>query len=227
MSTADKFAKDVASYLLNTRQCHFPDNFDGNMKLQKMLVNANLIHFVKNESFLFNNDMFAFRNGIVVEDVRIPFQKNYTGFTNELTEHRAELTESEKQSIDLAVDLFYRLSASELSDLHHELDTWKHCYNRSLVGTNSHYKPLGRIDLKRDLFQEDIKRMQTVVEAYEEADQSYKNEVVNGVTFFYDPEELSMDDTILEYLEDISRTVRTEDAPYFLTTDEDLGVYYY
>lgn len=226
-NTTSKLAKDVTSYLINNHNCTFTNNFDGNMKLQKILVNANLIHLVREKTLLFEDDMYAFKNGIVVESIRKPFHVSYADFTEEVKEHDAELSEEEKKSIDLAVDLFYSLSATELSDLHHELETWKTCYNRSLIGSSHHHKPSGRINKERDFAPSDLERFKSVVEAYQSENDNYEKEVVNGITFFYDPAEIEVDDSVLEFLEDISRTVEPEDAPYFLTSDEDMGVYYY
>lgn len=164
---SSKLAKSVASYLVKKHNCSFSNNFDGNMKLQKMLVNANLIHMVRNKSSLFDDEMYAFKNGIVVESVRKPFQSAYSDFNEELKEHQEELTEEEKRSIDLSYEIFYPLSASELSDLHHELDTWKNCYERSLMGEDFRHKPSALIK-NRDLVQDDLERLDSVIASFEE-----------------------------------------------------------
>lgn len=227
MSTEfNQSAKDVASYLIKEHNCSFSNNFDGNMKLQKMLVNSNLIHLIKTNSLLFDDEMYAFKNGIVVESVRKPFHAKYNEFNDDIREHEEQLTEEQKQSIDLSFKLFYHLSASELSDLHHELETWKNCYDRSLMGENYYHKASGLIK-SNDVVQGDLDRLASVISSFEKEKNEYNNEVVNGITFFYDPEEIVIDDSIIQYLEDVSRTVKSEDAPYFLTTDEDLGVYFY
>lgn len=225
-------AKQVASYFVNQKECEFPNTFDGNMKLQKLLTFANLIHIFKNDEELFSEDMYAFRNGIVVEDTRVPFNSNYSSYMNELEKlDLPDLNSNQQEAIDASVSIFNKLSARELSDLHHELETWNYKYNKSKHG-DFHIKHLSKIK-KEDIFETDMNRIKKVIESYERNEQDlFLSETVNGITFYYDPKEFDFSDSdnpkLMSVLENLSKEVQSgEEKTFFLSYDEDQGIYYY
>ncbi|WP_051667333.1 Panacea domain-containing protein [Exiguobacterium oxidotolerans] len=222
-------AKDVSAYLVSSPECYFGNSFDGNMKLQKLLVFSNLIHYTQHQKFLFDEDMYAFKNGIVVEDIRIPFQNDYFEFTTALENLNPVFDEAQLSSINMSIDIFNKLSAKELSDLHHELQTWNIKFNKSRLG--SHYiKDLSLIK-HEDIFEDDIEKLKKVISSYNSnRDDRIIFEVINDVTFYYDPSEISLDDNpeFMDYLETVSRSVGNgEDYTFFLSYDVDQGLYYY
>ena len=222
-------AKDVAAYLVNRPECFFSNTFDGNMKLQKLLVFANLIHYANYEEFLFNDDMYAFRNGIVIEEVRMPFFEDYHGYMQSLkSQTNLDFTNEQLDSINMSIEIFNKLSAKDLSDLHHELETWKIKYPKSRFG-NTHIKELGLIR-HNEVLTSDIEKIKKVISSYQKnEEQQYLYEKVNGITFYYNPNEISLDNNnLLDYLENISRSVvGGEDDTFFLAYDDEQGIYYY
>ena len=59
-------AIDAAKWFVN-QNCDMPRNtFDGNMKLQKMLFFAQLIHLARTGELLFEDPILAFKQGSVV-----------------------------------------------------------------------------------------------------------------------------------------------------------------
>lgn len=222
-------AKTVSAYLLKNDSCRFGNSFDGNMKLQKLLVFANLIHYAKEEEFLFNENMYAFQNGIVVEDIRVPFKNNYYDFKDELSKLTPNFDENQLESINMSIEIFNKSTAKELSDLHHELQTWKIKFNKSNYG-GYYVKDLGLIK-HEDILPIDIEKIKKVVSSYHSSrEQDLAYEVINDITFYYDPKEISFDNNpkIMDYLETVSRSeVNSEDDTFFLSYDENQGLYYY
>lgn len=230
-STLTKLTADqVAAYFVNQNEQVFPNSFDGNMKLQKLIVFANLIHLVKNNELLFEESMYAFRNGIVVETVRKPYYQNYQGYIETLKKEPTSYSKSEVESLQMSMDLFNSLSARELSDLHHELETWKHKYNKSKFG-NFHITEISKIK-EKDILETDIEKIKKIINAYKRNEnQKYLSETVNGITFYYDPDEMDFTvdrEDLLSVLEDLSKEISPgEENVFFITYDESQGFYYY
>lgn len=224
-------AKEVASYLFKKPECHFSNTFDGNMKLQKLLVFANIIHFIQHGKSLFPEKMYAFKNGIVIEDVRVPFYHDHYDYTKSLRSlPDSNFSDEELDSINTSISLFNKLSAKELSDLHHEFKTWKIKYEKSKVGS-SYDKRISLIE-NEEILQSDLSKMKKILNAYSRTrHQEYKEEKINGITFYYYPGEmvLSLDnEDMMNLLEDISRSVTPgEGDTFFLAYDEQQGLYYY
>lgn len=224
-------AKEVASYLFKRPDCQFSNTFDGNMKLQKLLVFANIIHFIEYEESLFLEEMYAFKNGIVIEDVRVPFHHNHYEYTESLRSlPDTDFSDKELESINASVSLFNQLSAKELSDLHHELETWKIKYEKSKVGS-SYDKSISLIK-NEEILQSDLSKIKKIINSYSRTrHEEYAKEKINGITFYYDPNEmlLSLDnENMMNLLEDISRDVTPgEGDTFFLAYDDQQGLYYY
>lgn len=228
ISTDKLEVNKVSAYLVNAPECYFGNTYDGNMKLQKLLTFANLIHYTQHNDFLFENEMYAFKNGIVVEDVRIPYSNNYYGYRKSLQSYSADFTEDQLNSINMSISIFNKLSAKELSDIQHELITWQVCYDNSLVG-NRYEKELGRIN-RNDIKVEDIEKLSKMINSYiENNEEEYSYEEVNGITFYYEESEIPVsNEEILKYLALVSESeVNGEDDTFFLAFDKDQGLYHY
>ncbi|WP_342532799.1 type II toxin-antitoxin system antitoxin SocA domain-containing protein [Lysinibacillus sp. FSL K6-0057] len=228
ISTEKLEVNKVSAYLFNTPECHFSNSMEGNMKLQKLLTFANLIHYAQYNDFLFENDMYAFKNGVVVEDVRIPYFTNYYGYKESLQSYSTDFTEEQINSIDMSISIFNKLSAKELSDIQHELITWQVCYDNSLVG-NRYEKELGKID-RSSIKVEDIEKLRKMINSFKENnEEDYLIERINGITFYYEESEIPVSKKdILDYLALVSGSeVNGEDDTFFLAFDEDQGLYHY
>lgn len=226
-------AFDVASYFIKQPESYFPSSYDGNMKLQKLIVFANLLHYAEYNEFLYQNDMNAFKNGIVVEDIRKPFKLNYDDFTQNLSNQKNNFAPEQLMTLEISLQLFNKLSAKELSDLHHELDTWKVKYDKSNLG-NYYLTEVSKIH-KEDIYERDILKLKTILESYREnkkTEGDVKEEIINGITFYYDLYEMEhyiKEKDLLTYLEGLSLELLSDggDDTFSLAYDEHQGVYYY
>ena len=61
---------DFANFFIKNGADSMPNTYDGNMKLQKLLVFADLINIAEYGEPLFNEQVLAFENGCVVEKMR-------------------------------------------------------------------------------------------------------------------------------------------------------------
>ncbi len=228
MSTEKLEVNKVSAYLVNTPVCDFGNSMDGNMKLQKLLTFANLIHYAQHNEFLFENDMYAFKNGIVVEDVRIPYYTNFNGYMKSLQTYSTDFKEDQLNSINMSISIFNKLSARELSDIQHELVTWQACYDNSLV-EYGYDKKLGIIN-RNNIKVEDVEKLRKMINNYNENnEEEYSFQEVNGITFYYEESEIPVSkEEIFEYLLLVSESeVNGEDDTFFLAFDSDQGLYHY
>ena len=71
---------DFAKYFIKNGADSLPNTYDGNMKLQKLLVFADMINVAEYGELLFDDEVLAFKNGCVVEKVRLRYKADYIGF---------------------------------------------------------------------------------------------------------------------------------------------------
>ena len=153
---AEWFMKQDISGLDNTQ--------DGNTKMQKLLFFSQLIYMCKNdENTMFDDEFSAFKNGMVLNDIRIKYRNSY----NTLKENSIEeikLQKDVEESLDLTMDIFGHYSAAELSDLCHEFNAWSKHFDESkmLLGYNKAKAQVPYSELKKELY-----RMKKVLQAYE------------------------------------------------------------
>lgn len=212
-------AIDIAKWFIKNDYDTPRDTYDGNMKLQKLLYFAQLIHVAKFGELLFKDDMRAFENGTVINNVRLTYKnKPYT-----LVEESKTSSLGNGYVIDtlkITADLFGDLEAKELSDLNHELNSWSVPFNESKTNIPNHYKSDRNIINPNDsLFLEDVEKVKQMIESYEEED-SMSSEVINGVTFYYDSEEIKMTGEVMEMLEELD----CPEEVYTLTNDKEQGL---
>lgn len=58
---------DFAKFFIKSGADSTPNTYDGNMKLQKMLVLSDMAHLARCRQPLFGDNILAFENGLVVE----------------------------------------------------------------------------------------------------------------------------------------------------------------
>ena len=68
---------DFAKYFIKNGADSKPNTYDGNMKLQKLLVLSDLANIAENGKLLFPDPVLAFQNGCVVEKVRLRYKNDY------------------------------------------------------------------------------------------------------------------------------------------------------
>lgn len=209
-------ASDFAKYFLQNNSDTCQDTMDGNMKLQKLLFFANLINNLEEGAFLFNDEMLAFKGGTVIEPIRLKYKNHYSEFKEEAKNFTPNFTESEYKTLNMTLDIFGKLPARELSELNHEFDFWQEAYDNSKTGFNFHDKNLAVIPKSKIL--DEIYKLKPVIESFKQNDSyNYLCETINGVTFYFDPDEFNKDD-ILPKLIDFSYLA--EEATYTLFEDE-------
>ncbi|KIL72565.1 Panacea domain-containing protein [Bacillus badius] len=213
-------ASDFAKYFIKNKYDYPRNTFDGNMKLQKMLYFSQLIHLTLQDEKLFEDDMYAFKNGTVIENIRQQYQFNHEATVQGALQYEPEFTEEEKRSLEIAEKIFGHLDAKTLSDLNHQQHSWITSYENSKDEISDfHHKELSIID--EDVIKSyDLATIQEVINAYftdDDDDESF--EIVNGVTFYYDPETVQIDSEVLDILE----SFKGEESVYSLCYDENNG----
>lgn len=172
---------DYAKYFMKNAT-GLDKSFDGNMKLQKLLVFSNLVNMALNNKPLFKEQLYAFRNGCIVDSVRRKYRNDYLGLKKESESFEPNFSECELETLEITLNIFDKLSAKELSDLNHEFDFWKDSYvdgkNYCIVSDNSIKKELPII--------------KNMIDSYKNRDKNKKTEVINGITFYYDHDKLNI-----------------------------------
>ena len=173
---------DCAKYFMKNAT-GLNNSFDGSMKLQKLLVFSNLVNMALNNKPLFKDRLYAFKNGCVVDSVRLKYKNDYLGLKKESESFKPNFSECELEALDITLNIFDKLSAKELSDLNHEFDFWKDSY---VDGEN--YCIVSNDNIKKEL-----PIIKNIIDSYRNRDKNKKTEVINGITFYYDPNNLNID----------------------------------
>ena len=165
---------DCAKYFMKNAT-GLNNSFDGSMKLQKLLVFSNLVNMALNNKPLFKDRLYAFKNGCVVDSVRLKYKNDYLGLKKESESFKPNFSECELEALDITLNIFDKLSAKELSDLNHEFDFWKDSY---VDGEN--YCIVSNDNIKKEL-----PIIKNIIDSYRNRDKNKKTEVINGITFKY------------------------------------------
>lgn len=212
---------DFARFFMKNGADSTPNTFDGNMKLQKLLVFADLANIAEYGEPLFNDEVLAFKNGCVVEKVRLRYKNDYLGFKHDSVSYQPNFTEEEYSILNLVLNIFGNASAKELSDINHTFDFWKLAYEKGNSCGEYHNKKLSVVDMMAHT--NDITRMQEMITAYRESSTSLEaKETINGVTFYYDG--FALTDEIIEQLEVFSLSA-DEDTYSVYLDNEGLVIY--
>lgn len=218
-------AIEVASWFINND--YIPSNTkSGNLKLNKLLYFAQLISLVKRQKPLFKDELYAFENGVVVEDVRKEYYENYSSFIDKARNDNTVFESDELDILEFTKEIFMDISSKELSDLTHEHKSWKDNYEKSKM------KKSGRIwynkdDAKMDIndyftkYKCDLDLIENIINAKQYSQDDNIEDVieVNGVKFYYNPNEINAND----YIETL-RLFSPEDTAYTLYLDEKQGL---
>lgn len=212
---------DFAKFFIKNGADSMPNTFDGNMKLQKLLVFADFISLIEYDERLFEDDILAFKNGCVIEKVRLRYKNDYSGFKHDSDIYQPDFTEKEYEVLNIVRDIFGTAPAKELSEINHTFKFWSDAYNNGLDEKGYHHKDRSVVDMASE--QEDMERMKEILAAYREtsSDKTY-SEVINGITFYYDGFKLT--DTMIDELETFSLTA--DDDSYSVYLDDGRLVVY-
>lgn len=203
---------DFAKFFIKNGIDSVPNTFDGNMKLQKMLVLADMSYIAQYKKPLFEEDVLAFRNGLVVEKVRLRYKNDYYGLKKDSEQFNPDFSENEYEILKAVIGVYGHLSAKQLSELSHVFKSWNSGY---------HIKEKSVVDF--DVYPEDIEAVRRVIAAYKETIKNpSKYEVINGVIFYYD--NMIMTDELISDLEEFSK--KCEDDAYTVYEEDGRLVIY-
>ena len=212
---------DFAKFFIKNGADSRPNTYDGNMKLQKLLVLADLVSIAEYGEPLFNDQVLAFKNGCVVEKVRLRYKNDYETFKHDSELYQPDFSEREYEVLNLVMDIFGSASAKELSDINHTFDFWKLAFDNGTSSTGYHDKEMSIVDMmsKKD----DIEKMQEIIVAYREtANDITASETINGVTFYFDG--FALTDDMIDQLESFS--LSADDDTYSVYLDNGRLVIY-
>ena len=212
---------DFAKYFIKNGADSMPNTFDGNMKLQKLLVLADMINIAEYGERLFDDEVLAFQNGCVVEKVRLRYKNDYFGFKKDSDVFQPDFSESEYNVLNLVLNIFGKATARELSNINHTFQSWHEAYDKATDSTGFHDKTLSVVDLFSQ--PKDIERMREIIDAYRESSKdTVAREIINGVTFYYDG--FNLTDGMIDQLEAFS--LSADDDAYSVYLDDGRLVIY-
>lgn len=214
-------AIDAAKWFVKNELDEPRNTFDGNMKVQKLLYFAQLVHLTKYNEPLFDEKILAFQNGSVVEEVRHLYRNEHHQFVESAVLSHIGLTSEQSDTLMTVEELFGEMSARELSDLNHLHESWIESYEASRVG-NFHEKLLSEIKVDQ-LMRNEVPNMRDIILAHENGKSLFIFETVNGRKFYYDPEQIQITDDILAILESFNGP----DSSYSMYMDETAGIVIY
>lgn len=221
-------AINVASWFINNDFSAL-NNKDSNLKLNKLLYFAQMISLIKRNKPLFEEDLYAFENGVVVEDIRKEYCNNYSEFIKIAKKCNYKIGKEEEEILNITKNIFMDASPSELSDLTHEHKCWQDYYKKSLEdaqGKYTHNKESAKIpiDVIVRKYSDDLFLVKEMVDAFEESEVCSELKItVNGIDYYYDPREISITEDIYLKLQEFP----ADDSAYTLYIDETQGLVIY
>jgi uncharacterized phage-associated protein len=214
-------AIDIAKWFIKHKLDSPRDTFDGNMKLQKLLYFAQLIHFAKHNKLLFPEEMRAYENGTVINDVRLTYRNELDHLIDQAEDFEGFNSPEVNYTLNLTSEIFGNMDAKELSELNHEFVSWKVPFKESQTNQPGRYMREKNVIKPLDgLFTEDVNNVKQMLEAYSENEDYMNYEVVNGVTFYYNSSEIRLDEKTLAKLEEL----KCSDEVYTVTMDKEQGL---
>ena len=212
---------DYAKFFIKNGADSMPNTYDGNMKLQKLLVLADLANIAEYGEPLFNDQVLAFKNGCVVEKVRLRYKNDYVAFRQDSEAYQPDFSEREYEVLKLVMKIFGCASAKELSEINHTFNFWKLAFENGTSKTGYHDKEMSVVDMMSQ--QSDIEKMREIISAYREtANDVTACETINGVTFYYDG--FALTDDMIDQLESFS--LSADDDTYSVYVDNGRLVIY-
>lgn len=224
-------AIDVAKVFIKENIDGLNNSLNGNMKMNKLLYFSQLISLAMENETLFDDDMYAFEKGVVVESVRKEYKNNYSKLIEECRSFNIELNKKEKNIIEITKDIFGSIDSSELSELTHQHEIWKYYYSKSTANSKcgcryNTYESRININDFYDKFRKDLDTIKDVVSSYFQIKEEENNEQfieLNGIKFYYDPNEISLSEEIVLELERFPAI----DNAYSLYIDDKQGLVIY
>jgi len=192
------------------------DTQDGNMKLQKLLFFANLVSLAERDTPLFSDEILAFDRGCVIEKVRLRHKNDFSGFIADSNNFNPDFSQDEYDVLNMTINIFGELSASELSDINHAFSFWSAAHKNSQQSDG--FKDKAKAVVSVDAMRSELDKIRDVITAYRET-QSEKQarETINGVNFYYTPDDITLSDETLNQLYDFS--LNADESTYSIYND--------
>ncbi|MEK8128981.1 type II toxin-antitoxin system antitoxin SocA domain-containing protein [Paenibacillus filicis] len=214
-------ATDAAKWFLQNNLDVPRNTFDGNMKLQKMLYFSQLIHLAKNGEPLFGENILAFKNGSVVEEVRQAYQYQHYELLAAARQQSVDYTPEQLETFRIAENIYGQLSAKKLSEINHMHQSWISAFENSQEGR--FYNKEKSIMPLEGLLVNEVPMTKEMLNTYSNYTFSDKYEVVNGIKFYYNPEEIALTADVMALLESFNGP----DSAYSVYRDETAGIVIY
>lgn len=202
---------DLAKYFIKTNPDIQTSNFDSKMKLQKLLTFAYFINMALYDTKLFNNDILAYPYGCVIDSILQETNNNYINLVNTSKEFEHYFEDNTNNVLTLTNGIYGHCKAKELSDIQHDFDFWKETKEHNEKGV-----------IPTELIKAELPRIKEVVEVYLEGLKSNNEcEIINGIKFYYDPDEIEIDEKMLETLYNIS--LNADEETYSIVKDHNIN----
>lgn len=212
---------DFAKFFIKNGADSMPNTYDGNMKLQKLLILADLANIAEYGEPLFDEQVLTFKNGCVVEKIRLRYKNDYIGFKRDSEAFQPDFSENEYAILNLVMEIFGNASAKELSEINHTFEFWKVAFDNGTDKNGYHDKARSVVNMMSQV--KDINRMREIICAYREVSNNVTaSEIINGITFYYDG--FLLTDEMIEQLESFS--LLADDDVYSLYVDNGRLVIY-
>lgn len=191
--------REIAIWFMQNGFNATPD-VNGNMKLNKLLSFAQLISLTLYNEPLFTDDMYAFKNGLVIEDVRKEYRTNLGGLITD-SHNQLYITSREQEILEYTNELFGGVDADELSLISHQYRMWKeHFSNSTLCSGYDTEKQRIRVTEILESYKDDLEKMRIMLDALDDKDQDEKFIAIRNTKFFYNPSETTISKEIIDKL---------------------------
>jgi len=221
--TRDKSVYDIAKWFIQKDFDEPRNNFKGNMKLQKLLYFAQLIHIYFYDELLFDEPIRAFKNGPVVECIRLDYKNHTAEFIRDAKNMVKSFNRKIMKTLITTVEIFGDYSAEKLSELSHQHDCWERTLKESKDAFGYYHKDKNIIPIE-ELKNENLENIAQLIKAKEMlAEVNHKCEVVHGVEFYYDPDEIEITDELMQKLKEY----KGEDRAFTIYKDPSQGLVIY
>ena len=97
---------DFAKYFIKNGANFAQNTYDGNMKLQKLLVLADMAYMAQEYQQLFNDEIVVVGNGLVVEKVWLRYRNDYYGLKVDSEKFNPDFTEEEYETLNAVLGIY-------------------------------------------------------------------------------------------------------------------------
>jgi uncharacterized phage-associated protein len=219
---AKKVAKamDVARWFIKNNYDNPRNTLSGNSKLQKMLYFAQLIHLATYGDVLFSEPIHAFKNGAVVEEIRLKYRNETRAFVEQANTFTEEFTDEQICTLQMTAEIFGDAGTEELIELNHFHRGWKKTFERSRVQGNFYEKEAAVISIE-EIKKYDLTNIKQMIDAHVSSKELLDAAIeVNGINFYYDPGEIEITPDLVKEL----KQFKGEESAYSIYHDESVGL---